>query len=96
MQWYTEEFMTTEEAIKLMSKAPKGDYAGDLEDLYMTVCKKSEFDKYAILPKLNSKGLERYKAFVNAIDPVKYGLSALTKGKLSYTGTNDLDSYIVM
>lgn len=97
--YYTEEFIATEEAIEMMKKAPKGEYSGNFEgmqDLYISIAPKREVktDLYGF-KYLTEKGKERFKAFCNAIEPIKYGLSAATANKLDYTGTNDLDTYYV-
>lgn len=97
--YYTEEFIATEEAIEMMKKLPKGEYSGSFEglrDLYMLIAPKREVKTdYYGLKYLTAKGKERFYAFLNAIEPIKYGLSAATAGKLDYTGTNDLDTYYV-
>lgn len=93
---YTEEFITTEEAIEMIKRAPSDDYAGDLMDLYLTIAKKSELDKFYLpMRKLNSKGYQRFLAFYNAINPIRYALGQLTGGKVTYTSTNDLNSYYI-
>ena len=93
---YTEEFITTEEAIEMMMKAPAAWYESDLQDLYTAIAKKSELDKFYLpMRKLNAKGVERYKAFYNAISPIRYALASITGGKVTYTSLNDLDIFTV-
>lgn len=97
--YYTDEFISIEDAIKLMSKAEKGEYYGDYDGMlgmYLTIAPKREIKTDWLGFKILTKsGKERFYAFCNAIESVRYALSSLTNGKLGYTSTNDLNTYIV-
>lgn len=84
--------MNIEQLLKRLKRLPKGEYyCGDIEGLFLKVANKSEYtiniitgDRYAkIVPLL---------VFSNAFDKYKYGLEYYTNGKISYIGTNDLNT----
>lgn len=87
--------MTTEQLVKRLKRLPKGEYyCGDIEALFLRVANKSEYT-------VNELTGDRYAKmfplvyFSQAFDGCKYGLEYATHGKISYTGTNDLDTLTV-
>ena len=90
--------MTKEKAIKLISKAEKGEFHySDLEKVFLSVCQKSWkryndlFNEY----ELTSDGILAFRFFKMYIDESKFGLEYATKGKVRYIGTNNLSSFII-
>lgn len=87
--------MTYEELIKRFKKLGKGEhYCGDVEDLFIKVAKKNEYNVNALTGEKTSK-LIPYLQFKEAFDYYKFGLEAATNGKIRYIGTNDLNTIII-
>lgn len=85
--------MTKEQVIKRLKRLEKGEYCVD-ENMFLMLANKSEYTVNAItgdkIPKLYP-----LVQFMVAFDEIKYGLEYSTKGKIRYTGTNDLNTLTV-
>ena len=90
--------MTKEKAVKLISKAEKGEFHySNLERVFLSVCQKSWarfndlFNEYELTP----DGITAFRFFEKYIDECKFGLEYATNGKVRFIGTNDLATFIV-
>lgn len=90
--------MTREKAVKLLSKADKGEFHHSrLQEVFLSVCQKSWkryndlFNEY----ELNSDGATAFMFFEKYIDECKFGIEYATNGKVRYIGTNDLATFII-
>lgn len=87
--------MTTEQLIRRLNRLPAGEYAADVERLFLaTATEKSDYtenpitgDRYATLAKV--------VPFSLAFEDAKHGLEYATKGKIRYIGTNDLSTLVI-
>lgn len=90
--------MTKEKAIKLISKAEKGEFHySRLREVFTSVCQKSwkRYDDLLNEYVLTSDGGLAFMFFEKYIDECKFGLEYATNGKVRYIGTNDLSTFIV-
>ena len=90
--------MTREKAIKLISKAEKGEFHySNLEKVFLSVCQKSwkRYDDLLDEYELTPDGITAFRFFEKYIDECKSGLEYATNGKVRYIGTNDLSTFIV-
>lgn len=90
--------MTREKAIKLISKAEKGEFHySRLRDVFLSVCQKSWKRYNDLLNKyeLTCDGAQAFAFFEKYIDDIKFGLEYATSGKVRYIGTNDLSTLII-
>ena len=85
--------MTKEQLIRRLKRLEKGEYYVD-ENMFLKLANKSEYTVNSITGDKIAK-IQPLVQFMVAFDEIKYGLEYATKGKMRYTGTNDLNTLTI-